>query len=227
MTYKNKIALKVCGMKHNTAQVGALEPDYLGFIFYDKSQRNFIEIIPPLPKAIKRVGVFVNASIDFILDKIKNHGLDIIQLHGEESPDYCSILRKQIVNVIETDVLGAVKASAMSRIEVWKVFSVGTDFDFSVVVIYENIVDAFLFDTKGAEKGGNGIAFDWGILKNYPSQKPFILSGGISLKNTSEIKNILATNLPLVAIDVNSKFEIKPGLKDISSLKKLIKTLKA
>ncbi len=90
---------------------------------------------------------------------------------------------------------------------------------------YEKLVDAFLFDTKGAQKGGNGYTFDWSILKDYASKTPFVLSGGIGLEEVDKVKEILATDLPILALDVNSKFEVKPGLKDIEQLKRFQKEL--
>lgn len=209
------IAIKVCGMKHNVAQVAALNPDYLGFIFYEKSPRHYTqETIVSLPKAIKKVGVFVNAPLDYIVVSVEKYKLNIIQLHGEESATYCRDLKQKFERSID-----------MNSISLWKVFGIKDQFDFSVLSEYELFVDAFLFDTKGKQKGGNGIAFNWKVLKEYPSKKPFILSGGIETSHISEIKKMKAQGLPIKAIDINSKFEIKPGLKDISAVKKIIKQL--
>lgn len=198
-------------MKHNVAEVAALQPDYLGFIFYEKSSRNYIlNEIPPSP-GIKKVGVFVDASISFVMKKIKTLKLDVIQLHGDESVFYINELNQNIFN-----------SKLRHEVEIWKVFSVGENFDFDILSKYENTVDKFLFDTKGKDKGGNGFAFDWTVLKEYPSTKLFILSGGISMENISEVKELLKTDLPIYAIDVNSKFEDSPGMKNIEELKKLI-----
>lgn len=196
------LKLKICGMKHNVAEVANLQPDYLGFIFYDGSPRNFTTQLPELPSELKKVGVFVNASEAFISEKIKTHSLDVIQLHGDESPEFC----KNISN--------------MSAVEVWKVFSIKDSFDFSTLTAYELFVDKFLFDTKGKEKGGNGYTFDWTILKEYPSKIPFILSGGIGLDQLEALKEIQKTELPIYAVDVNSRFESQPGLKNTTDLKK-------
>lgn len=198
-----KIGLKVCGMKENTAEVAALKPQYLGFIFYEKSQRNYTaKQITYAPGPIQTVGVFVDATVDFVLDKIEKFNLDIVQLHGDESDEYCETLKKK------------------NSTPIWKVFSVKDSFDFSVLKAYEPFVDAFLFDTKGEAKGGNGITFNWEVLKNYSSKKPFVLSGGIGLEEVSAIKELLKLKLPIIAIDVNSKFEDAPGLKNIQKLKK-------
>ncbi len=205
----NSVKIKICGMKYNLEEVAKLQPDYLGFIFYDKSPRNFDGKISNIAEEISRVGVFVNANIEEILEKIIAFKLDVIQLHGEETPNFC------------------IELSALSpnEIEIWKVFSMKDSFDFTQLRSYENAVDKFLFDTKGKQKGGNGYAFNWDVLADYNSQKPFILSGGIGLDELPEIKKILKTGLPIHAIDVNSKFEISPGLKNTTDLKKIIDDL--
>ena len=204
----NRLSLKVCGMKHNTLEVAQLKPDYLGFIFFEKSKRNYDKAhIEILPEGIQKVGVFVDASIEFVIDKIKQFQFDVIQLHGSETPEYCKRL--------QTD----------SKVELWKVFSIKDHFDFSVLEAYEAVIDKFLFDTKGKEKGGNGHTFDWSVLQDYPSQKPFMLSGGIGLDEISAVNELKKTALPLAGIDVNSKFEDEPGLKNIDLLKSLVKDL--
>ena len=206
-----KPLLKICGMKHNIAEVAALQPDYLGFIFYDKSPRFFYGDIPSLPPGIKKVGVFVDDSLEEILEKIKKYDLNVVQLHGDESEDFCEQLNEG---------LDCTRLDKGGTIEIWKVFSIKDKFNFDVLKPFENVVDKFLFDTKGKDKGGNGYTFNWKILKNYPSKKPFILSGGIGLEEIAELKEFLKTDLPIHAIDVNSKFEMEPGLKNIEALKK-------
>ncbi|GAA4767692.1 MULTISPECIES: phosphoribosylanthranilate isomerase [Flavobacterium] len=193
--------LKICGMKYldNIQEVAFLQPDYLGFIFYDKSPRLFNGEIPTLPKPTQKVGVFVNAYLDDILDKVRNYNLQFVQLHGDETPDFCKLFKQTDTKVI-------------------KVFSVDEAFNFDAITPYETVCDYFLFDTKGENPGGNGKLFNWEILKNYPSKKPFFLSGGISLAEINKIKQL---NLPIHAIDVNSKFEIEPGLKNTQLLKEL------
>ncbi|MCD0475339.1 phosphoribosylanthranilate isomerase [Flavobacterium sp. EDS] len=192
--------LKICGMKYpeNITEVGSLLPDYMGFIFWEKSARYFDGIIPDLPKSIKKVGVFVNQSQEEILSKISKYDLQAIQLHGHESVEFCQELKNKID----------------PKIELIKVFSADENFDFEVVKSYESVCDYFLFDTKGKLPGGNGTTFDWRILNQYNSTKPFFLSGGIGLEEIETIKEISKTNLPIYAIDVNSKFEIEAGLKD-------------
>ena len=187
-------------MKYNVVEVAALNPDYLGFIFYDKSPRNYDQSIPEISEDIKKVGVFVNENITLLEEKIIENKLDVIQLHGEETPDYIAQIK--------------------AKVEIWKVFSVGDTFDFNQLKPFENLVSKFLFDTKGKNKGGNGFVFNWDILQQYSSKKPFILSGGIGLNELQAIKNLIQKyDLPIHAIDVNSKFEDKPGLKNITKLK--------
>lgn len=196
------VGIKICGMKYpdNILDIGSLLPDYMGFIFWEKSARYFDGVIPNLPKSIKKVGVFVNATQDEILEKIAKYDLQAIQLHGDESVEFCQELKENVKQV---------------KIEIIKVFSVDDSFDFELLKPFETICDYFLFDTKGKLPGGNGTTFDWKVLENYPSNKPFFLSGGIGINEMEAVKEIAKTNLPLYAIDINSKFEIKPGLKNI------------
>jgi phosphoribosylanthranilate isomerase len=191
--------LKICGMKYpeNILEVSQLLPDYLGFIFWEKSSRYFDEEIPKIPISIKKVGVFVEATSEEIISKIKKYNLNAIQLHGNENSEFCKKLKQK-------------------NIEIIKVFSVNDDFNFSSLEPFENACDYFLFDTKGKLPGGNGITFNWQILQHYKLTKPFFLSGGIGLEEIENIKNL---NLPIYAIDVNSKFEIEAGLKNIELLK--------
>ena len=184
----------------NILEVGALLPDYMGFIFWEKSARYFDGEIPELPKSIKKVGVFVNESVENIIQKITKHNLQAIQLHGKESVEFCEDLKGKID----------------SSVEIIKVFSVGDDFDFDVLKPFENVCDYFLFDTKGKLPGGNGTTFDRKTLENYQSEKPFFLSGGIGIE---EIPTIVKLKLPIYAIDVNSRFEIEPGLKNVQLCK--------
>lgn len=198
--------LKVCGMKYqdNIQEVATLQPDYLGFIFYEQSARHFdAHRIPEISNTIKKTGVFVDADLDFVIKKISKHNLKAVQLHGNETPEYCKQLRGK-------------------NIEIIKVFSIKNEFDFSILKSYDDIVDYFLFDTKGKLPGGNGYVFDWTILNNYPSTTPFFLSGGIGLSQIDDINKFQKSEASkyCYALDVNSKFEIEPGLKNIEDLKK-------
>ena len=197
--------LKVCGMKYqdNIQEVATLQPDYLGFIFYEQSARHFdAHRIPEISNTIKKTGVFVDADLDFVIKKISKHNLKAVQLHGNEAPEYCKQLRGK-------------------NIEIIKVFSIKNEFDFSVLKLYDDIVDYFLFDTKGKLPGGNGYVFDWTILNNYPSTTPFFLSGGIGLSQIDDINKFQKSEASkyCYALDVNSKFEIEPGFKNVKDLK--------
>jgi phosphoribosylanthranilate isomerase len=198
--------LKICGIKHNINEVAALQPDYFGFIFYKNSPRNFESEIPKLSKSIKKVGVFVNEKIESITRKIEKYNLDIIQLHGNESPETCKLLKS-------------------TKKEIIKVFSIKNEFDFSILKDYEKVCDYFLFDTKGKLPGGNGYAFNWDILKDYPSTKPYFLSGGIGLSEIESILSFLSKegSIYCYAIDINRNFVIKTGLKNIDELEKFNK----
>ena len=197
-----KMKLKVCGMKYkeNLETVANLRPDYLGFIFYKKSARHFDSNIPELPKSIKKVGVFVDEKLEIVQATIKKFNLQAVQFHGHESPEYCA---------------------AINTVEVIKVFSIKDEFNFDVLQPFEDVCDYFLFDTKGKLPGGNGYTFNWNVLEKYPSTKPYFLSGGIGLHEIEKIKVFKESPASkfCYAIDVNSKFEIEPGLKNVEELK--------
>jgi phosphoribosylanthranilate isomerase len=200
----NTMKLKICGMKYpdNILEVGSLLPDYMGFIFWEQSARYFDGEMPILPKSIKKTGVFVNASQEEIISKITKYDLQAVQLHGHESVAFCKELKEHFGNAIE----------------IIKVFSVDSAFDFDQLKPFETVCDYFLFDTKGKLPGGNGTTFDWKVLENYGSKKSFFLSGGIGVNEIELVNEILKTDLPIYAIDLNSKFEIEPGLKNTKLL---------
>ena len=199
------VGIKICGMKYtdNILEVASLLPDYMGFIFWEKSARYFDGELPELPKSIQKVGVFVNETSAVILAKATLYDLQVIQLHGSESAEFCLNLKLELKNITEVEI------------KIIKVFSIIDTFDFDALKPFETICDYFLFDTKGKLPGGNGTTFDWKALKNYPSTTPFFLSGGIGIDELESVAELLKTNLPIHAIDVNSKFEIEPGLKNI------------
>ena len=200
-------------MNLNTSEVALLQPDYLGFIFYDKSPRFFKGEMPDLAPGVSKVGVFVNATIEEISEKTDKYKLDVVQLHGDETPEFCKTLSEHFRN-------------EAIEMEIWKVFGIKESFDYKVLEAYEDVVGKFLFDTKGKEKGGNGYTFNWEVLNKYPSEKPFVLSGGIGLGEIEDLKTIFNTKLPVHTIDVNSKFETEPGLKNIDDLNEMINWLK-
>jgi phosphoribosylanthranilate isomerase len=205
-----EIKIKICGMKYpeNIVEVALLQPDYLGYIFYDKSPRYFQNSIPDLDKSIQKVGVFVNATFKEIEEKVRQYQLDLVQLHGEEGPEFCAEIEKYLVKVIKS-------------------FSIDKKFNFNNLEIYKNSCSYFLFDTKGTQYGGNGISFDWSLLENYSLTNPYFISGGIGLENINELieflKNDSAKNC--YSIDLNSKFETQPGLKDTTTLKDFLKKI--
>jgi len=206
-----RIKLKVCGMKfeNNIAEVGDLAPDYMGFIFYEKSPRNFTGKLPFLPPSIQKVGVFVAAPITEVVQTVLAYDLQVVQLHGEEDPQYCQALRNALKKV-------------SNKTAIFKVFSIKDQFDFSRLIPFEQQCDYFLFDTKGPLPGGNGYEFDWTILQDYPSSKPFLLSGGIGRASQEKLEAFFNSSAATFchAIDVNSQFETTPGCKTVAQLKK-------
>lgn len=225
--------LKVCGMKYveNIQQVAELQPDYLGFIFYEKSKRNFEGIIPDFSNEIKKTGVFVNEHLEIVISLIEEYRLDAIQLHGDESVAYVKELKQHLSErrtlfIEENKSIKKRKNQhyiSKNEIEIIKVFGVKESFNFDVLEPYLEVVHYFLFDTKGKERGGNGTQFDWSVLYGYPFDKPFFLSGGIGLQEAEEVKKIQKLGLPIYALDVNSRFESKPGVKKIEELEKFKK----
>ncbi len=196
--------IKICGMKFsdNIQEVAALQPDFLGFIFYKKSLRYFDGSIPNISKSIQKVGIFVDENPENVLEIAKKHHLNYLQLHGTETPEYCKKLQENY--------------------KIIKAFAIDSTFNFNILKEYEIICDYFLFDTKGTNHGGNGKLFDWSILEKYTSQKPYFLSGGISINEVEAIQNLKTKPF---AIDINSKFEIEPALKNKDSISKFIKKL--
>lgn len=211
------VKIKICGMKYpdNIGDIAMLQPDYLGFIFYEKSSRFFRGTIPELPSSIKKVGVFVDATIESIIEKVEKYDLDLVQLHGKESPEFCKELHGLLTKVDRTE-----NAEIPAFAGIVKVFSIKDHFNFDELIPYESVCDYFLFDTKGKLPGGNGYTFNWKVLKDYPSTKPYFLSGGIGLEEADNIAEFLRKQESEYchAIDVNSKFEIEPGLKDLKKL---------
>ncbi|MAH60109.1 MAG: phosphoribosylanthranilate isomerase [Flavobacteriaceae bacterium] len=194
--------LKVCGMQEteNIAALASLQPDYMGFIFWEPSKRYCTTVPTDIPKHIKKVGVFVDETTKQIKEKVKLFGLDAVQLHGDESPRQCAAL--------------------LNLCEVIKAFRIGPDFDFKTLTPYQDHCTYFLFDTQGPLPGGNGTAFDWKLLAGYTLDTPFFLSGGIGLGHVEAIAEIRKRNLPIHALDINSQFESKPGVKKIEKIEK-------
>jgi len=195
----------------NILELAKLLPDYMGFIFYGPSKRYAGEVLnanslASLPASIIKTGVFVNESAEDIKKITQRYGLTAVQLHGEESPEQCAELKA-------------------SGLQVIKVVHVGSEVGWKVLERYEEVCDYFLFDTADAAWGGTGRLFDWNLLKDYPSDKPFFLSGGIGTEQLPIPQFVV--DKPLWAIDVNSRFEISPGLKDVERIKEFKEKLNA
>lgn len=207
--------IKVCGMRdiENISDVLTVEPNFMGFIFYPKSPR-FTSNIPQtqFPAKTKKVGVFVNEEIEKIFEKVERFQLDFVQLHGSESPEYCS------------ELFNSNLFSKNNQVHIIKAFSVNENFNFNATTPYEVYCKYFLFDTKGTNFGGNGVKFNWEILKNYKGNTPFLLSGGITKNDVEAINKI---NHPkFKGVDINSGFEIKPGLKNVKEIREFKNNLK-
>lgn len=196
--------IKTCGMRDadNIRAVSELRIDWMGFIFWAPSSRYVSEKPTFLPTRQKRVGVFVDAHIEEVKSKADEYALDLIQLHGSESPAFCEWLK------------------ANSRQQLIKAFNIATQEDLEQTRPYEGLVDYFLFDTKAKMVGGNGTQFDWSVLSAYQGNTPFLLSGGIGPDDAEKVRNF--HHPQLAGIDLNSRFELSPALKDIEKLKQFI-----
>ena len=195
----------------NINDVATLDPDFMGFIFYPKSPRYVVgrldpDILKKLHASIIKTGVFVNESLERILDHSKTYDLAALQLHGNETPQFCNSLHE----------LGYI---------IIKAFQVDERFNFSQLNAYEMSCDYYLFDTKTSAYGGSGKKFDWNILKQYNNVKPVFLSGGIAPGDEPEIEKL--KDLNIYALDLNSKFEIEAGSKDVSKLATFTKNIRA
>lgn len=202
--------VKVCGMRDadNIREVESLGIDWMGFIFYPPSKRFVGEHAPSyLPSACKRVGVFVNAEPGYIRSMVPLFGLDAIQLHGSESPEFCREL-----------------ASREPGIRLIKAFSLSEPADIGKTAGYEGIVDCFLFDTPTSGFGGSGRTFDWTLLDGYHGHTPFLLSGGLGPESIDELKGF--SHPQWIGIDLNSRFETAPALKDTRALRSFLEQVR-
>jgi phosphoribosylanthranilate isomerase len=202
--------IKVCGLKHqnNIKAIAALTPDYMGFICYAPSPRYAtnlqVETLAALPETIYKTAVFVNEDAETITKLIDTYHFDAIQLHGNEGPEFCGSFR--------------------NKVTVIKAFGVDNNFSFERLDQYAGSVDYFMFDTMTAQHGGSGQVFDWSLLDKYKLDTPFFLSGGLSPENIAGVKDI--KHPQFYGVDLNSKFEVEPGLKDINKLKKVFELLR-
>lgn len=196
---------KVCGMRdaQNIRDVESLGVDWIGMIFWPKSKRYVAEVPSYLPEHLKKVGVFVDSTLDDILQHISDYQLDIIQLHGQESPDFAKALKPHTII---------------------KAFNIEKADDLLQTEKYKGIADYFLFDTKGKMVGGNGQKFDWSVLTAYQGKTPFLLSGGIGPEDAESVRSFHHPRC--IGIDLNSRFESEPGFKDINQLKTFINKLR-
>jgi phosphoribosylanthranilate isomerase len=206
------LKIKVCGMREpeNMRQIAALKPDFFGLIFYPKSPRfvslNQVAVLPEF-SGIRRVGVFVNETVENILKIAEKADLSFVQLHGSESREFCSELK-----------------SRKPDLQIVKAFAVDENFDGENLKANEKVCDFFLFDTKTSRHGGSGKSFDWQVLQKLEINRPFFLSGGIGAENAAEAIAACA-NLPLYALDINSRAEIAPGVKSPEIIEGIIKVL--
>ena len=190
----------------NISGVVSALPDYLGFIFYPKSKRfvgfePLAEVLSVVPDSVKKVGVFVDEPLEKVIETVHNWHLDVVQLHGNETPEYCRLAKQYVPTV-------------------FKAFAVDKSFDFTVLDAFRDVCDYFLFDTKDHLPGGTGLKFNWQLLENYHLDVPFFLSGGIGPDDLDAIRNFEHPRWR--GLDINSGFEISPALKDVEKVRKFI-----
>ncbi|MCM1313217.1 MAG: phosphoribosylanthranilate isomerase [Bacteroides sp.] len=202
--------IKVCGLREadNIKDIEALGADWTGFIFYPRSLRHITSRPSFLPAKAKRVGVFVNEQIQNILQKVSEFRLDIIQLHGNETPDFCMEL----------------KGSLPNDIQIMKAIQIEKEEDVNISSNYRECTDYILFETKCHTYGGSGRQFNWQWLQSYKGPQPFILSGGIGPDDAPAIKRI--EHPRFLGIDLNSRFESSPGIKDTRLLGSFLQELR-
>jgi phosphoribosylanthranilate isomerase len=215
--------IKICGMR-SEPNIRALSvgegsdesvPNYMGFIFYAASPRYVgdtftLQTIRSVPETVRTVCVVVDATADRITTLAQHYGFHAVQLHGNESPEFCRQLRTVLPR----------------GVEVWKALSIATADDMARAADYAHAADRLLFDTKGASHGGNGTRFDWSLLEQYNSETPFFLSGGISADDVDEIVLLARRHKRLCGVDVNSRFETSPGVKDVAAVQEFVRTLR-
>ena len=199
--------VKVCGMRdaENIREVEALGVDWMGFVFHRTSPRFVSELPDYLPQRAKRIGVFVNETEERIMETVELFRLDMVQLHGQETPDFCNRIRSKGLKVI-------------------KAINVQNGFPSEEVFSYEGACDYFLFDTKTSLPGGSGMKFDWSALSAYRGTIPFLLSGGISPDDADRVEVFVHGHC--IGIDLNSRFETSPAYKDIRLLQSFIDKIK-
>ncbi len=210
--------VKVCGTRDqaNILELLQLPIDFIGFIFYPKSPRfvgnripeNWINQHARDFKNVRKAGVFVNAEMEQILNAVHDYELDVVQLHGEESVEYCRELHQYW------------EITSMRSAKLAKAFQVDESFDFAQTAPYEKFCQFFVFDAKGPAQGGNGMHFNWEVLSNYLGFTPYLLSGGIGPEDAGRIRQLNFKQM--MGVDINSRFELKPGIKDVARVKKFL-----
>ncbi|WP_159437417.1 phosphoribosylanthranilate isomerase [Hymenobacter daecheongensis] len=194
----------------NIAEVAGLEPDFMGFIFYSRSARYVgdaldARLLQSLPPRIRKVGVFVDETLDYMREQIIRYSLDMAQLHGCETPAQCAALQAVGVPVI-------------------KAFGVDAAFSLAQLEPYVPHCTYFLFDTKGPQPGGNGALFDWSLLRDYQLPVPYLLAGGLGLEHAEQLQRLQLRGLR--GLDLNSRFEAAPAVKDVAKLRQLFRLLR-
>lgn len=209
--------IKVCGMRdtRNIHDVAALDIDMIGLNFWPQSRR-FVgeeeQRLCPMPERVKRVGLFVDDEPQRIASYASRYALDYVQLHGSETPDTLRLLRRMTLT------------QSRPRLGFIKAFGVATADDLRQTACYEGLADCFIFDYKSAGKGGSGKHFDWSVLNDYHGRTPFLLSGGIGPEDVEALRSF---RHPMYAgVDVNSKFETAPAMKDVEKLRDFVAALK-
>ncbi len=203
--------IKVCGMRdeQNIREVLALDPDFLGLIFYPKSPRyvpeEMSEVLNFSFGKTKKIGVFVNYTEEQILRIVNLFHLDGVQLHGDESIELCNSLKNKGLFVM-------------------KAFGINFEDDLNKCEEYQSVCDCLLFDTKTKSYGGTGCKFDWKVLSHYHGELPFLLSGGLSEEDAEDVKSF--RHQKMLGIDLNSRFEISPALKDVDRLKTMFQLVR-
>jgi phosphoribosylanthranilate isomerase len=203
------IKIKVCGMRDpgNIREIASLKPDYMGFIFHERSAR-FVGHAFDLSWfdfPIKKVGVFYDLPLKDAVGFISQHDFEIAQLHGSEEPEYCRKLKEQFPDLI-----------------IWKAFAVGPMLELNKLNEYKDEADAYIFDTQTITGGGSGTSFNWNLLKDYDNHKSLILAGGIGPENIDDALSLIESGLRIEVLDINSKAEISPGLKSKKILEEML-----
>ena len=205
--------IKVCGMRDskNIRAVEAVGIDWMGFIFWDGSPRFVADTLRYLPTRCKRVGLFVNQMPQYIIDCIDYYNLDMVQLHGDETPVLIDNLRRTMEDM-------------MPGLKYIKAINISSAADLEKAKSYQDSADYLIFDTKAEKVGGNGTQFDWHIVDGYDGQLPFLLSGGIGPDDAERVKAF--RHPKCIGIDLNSKFETSPAIKNVEAIKTFVNKIK-